>query len=76
MDGGDGVKLYWGDLHCHVREWRSQRDSSGPLGGASGPFTLDEVYDFGQQQSGLDFVAITDHDSHFVGNEWQETKEA
>lgn len=76
MRSYDGLKLYWGDLHCHVREWRSRRDSSGELGGSSGPFTLDEVYDFGRRQSGLDFVAITDHDGHFVGTEWEETMEA
>jgi hypothetical protein len=76
MDGYGGLNLYWGDLHCHVREWRSQRTSSGEMGGLHSPFTLDEVYDFGQRQSGLDFVAITDHDSHFIGREWEQTQEA
>ena len=41
MDSYEGLNLYWGDLHCHVREFRDQRDSSGPLGGVSGPYTLE-----------------------------------
>jgi len=67
--------LYWGDLHCHVREWRRDRLSSGKLG-ADGPWTLDEVYAFGRQDSGLDFAAITDHDVHLDAAEWAETMAA
>lgn len=69
------MNLYWGDLHCHVREWRRDRRSSGPLG-APGPWTLDEVYDFGQHETGLDFVAITDHDVTLDASEWDATIEA
>lgn len=67
-----GQFLYWGDLHCHVREWRRDRNSSGPLG-APGPWTLDEVYAFGRDETQLDFVAVTDHDSHISDSEWQDT---
>ena len=75
MEAYDGLNLYWGDLHCHVREWRRERASSGPLC-ANGPWRLDEVYRFGEEQSGLDFVAVTDHDVHLDAREWAETIEA
>lgn len=68
----DNLNTYWGDLHCHVREWRRDRFSSGELG-ADGPWLLDEVYEFGRHQSRLDFAAITDHDVHLAPEEWEET---
>lgn len=74
MTASKDYQLFWGDLHCHVREVRRQRDSSGARG-APGPFTLDEVYDFGQHATGLDFVAVTDHDVNLDASEWAETQE-
>ena len=44
MPAYDGLDVYWGDLHCHVREWRRDRGSDGSLA-ASSPWTLDEVYE-------------------------------
>lgn len=71
----DHVNLYWGDLHCHVRERRRDRASSGRLG-VDGPWTLDEVYAHGQDESRLDFVAITDHDVALSPDEWEATQDA
>ena len=71
----DGLNLYWGDLHCHVRERRRDRASSGSLG-AGGPWTLDEVYAYGREDSRLDFVAVTDHDVTLSPQEWEDTMAA
>jgi len=75
MNGYEGLNLYWGDLHCHVREQRSNRTSSGKFG-ANGPWTLDEVYAYGREVSQLDFVAITDHDVKLSPEEWADTMAA
>ncbi len=75
MDPYDGLQCFWGDLHCHVREARRDRFSSGKLG-ADGPSTLDEVYTWGRENSRLDFVAVTDHDRHLTDAEWADTMAA
>ena len=75
MPAYDGLDVYWGDLHCHVREWRRDRGSDGTLAAPS-PWTLDEVYAFGRDDSRLDFVAVTDHDVHLDEAEWAETMDA
>ncbi len=75
MNGYEDLNLYWGDLHCHVREERRSRTSSGKLG-ADGPWTLDEVYAYGREVSQLDFVAITDHDVKLSPEEWADTMAA
>jgi len=71
----DGLALFWGDLHCHVREWRRDRGSDGSLASSS-PWTLDEVYAFGRDDSRLDFAAVTDHDVHLDPDEWADTMDA
>ncbi len=75
MTGYDPLGLYWGDLHVHVREIRRERESSG-LPGAAGPFSLEEVYAYGREVTGLDFVAVTDHDVSLCPDEWEATREA
>jgi len=75
MNPFDGLNLFWGDLHCHVRERRRDPFSSGPLC-ATGPGTLDEVYAWGRNAAGLDFAAVTDHDVHLNADEWGETAAA
>jgi len=75
MEGYENLNLYWGDLHCHVREERRNRISSGKLG-ADGPWTLDEIYSYGREVSQLDFVAITDHDIKLSPEEWSDTMDA
>ncbi len=75
INGYEELNLYWGDLHCHVREQRRNRTSSGKPG-ADGPWTLDEIYAYGREVSRLDFVAITDHDVELSPEEWSDTMAA
>ncbi len=59
------LRLFFGDLHCHSRFHGNGRSLSTP----------DEMYDFGRNVSGLDFMGVTDGGGwHSPG--WEETQEA
>jgi len=55
--------IYFGDLHVHTqlhRDWEINE-----------PDDLDLAYEYAQDVTALDFVAITDHDSWMTDEEWQ-----
>ncbi|MCL4425432.1 MAG: DUF3604 domain-containing protein [Firmicutes bacterium] len=59
------MKIYWGDLHGHSEfsrcYWWDYR-----------PGTPDHYYRYAREVAGLDFVALTDHDTSLTDDQWQE----
>jgi len=74
-DEADGPRLFWGDIHAHIRERRAQALIS-DADRLMGPATVEEAYLFARDLAGLHFCAITDHDVNLTDREWEQTIEA
>ncbi|NLJ36256.1 MAG: DUF3604 domain-containing protein [candidate division WS1 bacterium] len=57
------LRLFWGDLHGHT-------------GLSSGLGSPEQYYEFGREQSCLDFCAITDHSQYMSDEDWEHIQRA
>ncbi|MGC9317178.1 MAG: DUF3604 domain-containing protein [Armatimonadota bacterium] len=65
-------KLYWGDIHSHIRERRAQATIS-EADELMGPATVDAALTWARDVAGVHFASVTDHDLKLADREWEET---
>jgi len=65
--GGEKLNVYWGDLHCHSNISPCSRHKMFHC------TEVDEKHRFARNVGGMDFMALTDHES-MGGFEWHETE--
>ncbi|MEA3399745.1 MAG: DUF3604 domain-containing protein [Armatimonadota bacterium] len=65
-------RLYWGDIHSHIRERRAQATIS-DADELMGPATVDAALAWARDVAGVHFASVTDHDLKLTELEWEET---
>ncbi len=62
-DYSQDISLFFGDLHIHTHMSRCAQPYNG---------TIEENYDYAQNERELDFAAVTDHGEHMTEKQWQD----